>query len=215
MVDVAKQLGIMNYELNAYIERLDYEAIPSERKELLAVLVEYVKQKQDSSEAIRLTFVCTHNSRRSHLAQIWAQTMAHYFQIPNVWCYSSGTEASALYPMVLQTLKKAGFQNDRLAESFNPIYTIKYASNEPAIIGFSKTLDHAFNPASEFAAIMTCSKANEACPIVSGADARIPITYEDPKAFDSTEEQASKYEERSKQIGTEMAYVFKKSGIWN
>jgi arsenate reductase len=194
--------------LSKYINILPIDSIPIERKKVLAVLVEYLKQKQASNQAILLNFICTHNSRRSHLAQVWAQTMANYFKVSNVWCYSSGTEATALYPMVLQTLKKAGFQNDRLVEGSNPIYTIKYADNEPAIIGFSKNLDHSFNPKSAFAAIVTCSEADKACPFITGADLRIPIRYEDPKAFDNSEDRAEKYEERSRQIATEMAFVF-------
>ncbi len=43
---------------------------------------------------------------------------------------------------------------------------------------------------------------------IAGAEKRIPITFEDPKAFDNTPQQAEKYEERSLQIATEMFYVF-------
>jgi arsenate reductase len=51
---------------------------------------------------------------------------------------------------------------------------------------------------------MTCSQADG--PFCS--QKRIPITYEDPKAFDNTPQQAEKYQERSLQIATEMLYVF-------
>mgnify|MGYP003690327855 FL=1 len=94
------------------------------------------------------------------------------------------------------------------SERDNPIYDISYAKDEPAIIGFSKTLDSDFNPTSEFAAIMTCSQADEDCPIIKGADKRIPIPFEDPKVFDNTPIQKVKYNERSLQIATELFYVF-------
>ena len=55
---------------------------------------------------------------------------------------------------------------------------------------------------------MTCSHADGNCPFIAGAEKRIPITYEDPKLFDNTEQQAAKYEERSLQIATEMLYIF-------
>ena len=110
--------------------------------------------------------------------------------------------------MVLKTLKNQGFQVQTLSQDRNPVHAIKYAENENPIIGFSKTMDHGFNPKSGFAAIMTCDSANEACPFVPGAEQRIPITYEDPKLFDETPQQKEKYKERSLQIASEMYYVF-------
>jgi arsenate reductase len=134
--------------------------------------------------------------------------MANYFNIKNVFCYSGGTEATALFPMVVETLQKSGFQISKISQNENPVYSIKYTDNEHPIIGFSKKLDDDFNPKSEFAAIMTCDSANEACPFVPGAEKRIPIMFEDPKAFDNTPLQAEKYNERSLQIATELFYVF-------
>jgi arsenate reductase len=110
--------------------------------------------------------------------------------------------------MAAQTLMESGFKINIIAEGNNPIYAIKYAVNEPAVIGFSKTFDDEFNPQSEFAAIMTCSHADVGCPFIAGAEKRIPITFEDPKAFDNTAQQAEKYNERSLQIATELCYVF-------
>lgn len=110
--------------------------------------------------------------------------------------------------MVAETLQDSGFEINIISEGKNPIYSIKYARNEHSIIGFSKKLDDDFNPKSDFAAIMTCDSANQACPIVLGAEKRIPITFEDPKVFDNTTQQAEKYNERNIQIATEMFYVF-------
>ncbi len=197
--------------LKNYINTLEFNDLSAERKKILDVLVKYINEKKVAGKVIRLNFVCTHNSRRSHLSQIWAQTMAYHFKVDAVQCYSSGTEATALYPRVLQTLKNTGFQIESLSEGSNPIYCIKYSSNEPSIIGFSKSLDAPFNPSDGFAAIMTCGQADKDCPFVPGAEVRIPITYEDPKAFDNTSEQTLKYAERSRQIACEMGYVFSKS----
>lgn len=190
------------------IEDLKTTTIPESRREILQPLVDYLQQKVKKNAGIRINFICTHNSRRSHLSQIWAQTMAAYFGVKNVSCYSGGTEETALFPKVAETLQDCGFQIRNLSHTENPIYSIKYASNEQGIIGFSKKLDDAFNPKSEFAAVMTCDSANEACPLVPGADMRIPITFEDPKAFDNTPQQTLKYKERSLQIAAEMYYVF-------
>ena len=190
------------------IKSLDVQSINQERKETLQILIDFIQSKVDVNEAIRINFICTHNSRRSHLSQVWAQTMAAYFNIDKVNCYSGGTEATALFPMVAETLKNQGFKIFKLSDTSNSVYTIKYAANEQPVIGFSKKLDDDFNPKSAFAAIMTCDSANEACPFVPGAEKRIPLTFEDPKAFDDTPQQANKYNERSVQIATELFYVF-------
>lgn len=190
------------------IQNLDPKAISADRKAILQPLIDFIQSKVSNKQAIRINFICTHNSRRSHLSQVWAQTMAAFFHIQNVSCYSGGTEATALFPVVIETLENLGFQAQLISKSENTVYSIKYADNEPAIIGFSKKLDDDFNPKSEFAAIMTCDSANEACPIVFGAEKRIPIMYEDPKIFDNTSQQVEKYQERSLQIATELFYVF-------
>ena len=190
------------------IQTFNFESIPAERKIILQPLLDYIQAKVTNHQAVRLNLICTHNSRRSHLAQVWAQTAAAHFDIEKVYSYSGGTEATALFPMIAQTLEQSGFQINRLSEGTNPIYAIKYGENEPTIIGFSKTYDNPFNPESEFAAIMTCSQADGACPFIAGAEKRIPITFEDPKAFDNTPQQEKKYQERSLQIATALFYVF-------
>ncbi|GGZ89900.1 arsenate-mycothiol transferase ArsC [Algibacter mikhailovii] len=195
-------------EIDNLIKGLKPETISSERKAVLQPLADFIQSKVSENKEIRINFICTHNSRRSHLSQVWAQTMANYFNIKNVFCYSGGTEATALFPMAAETLQKSGFQINTISTNENPVYSIKYANNEHPIIGFSKKLDDEFNPKSEFAAIMTCSQADGGCPFIAGAEIRIPITFDDPKAFDNTPQQAEKYNERSLQIATELFYVF-------
>ncbi|CAM1353796.1 Arsenate reductase [Tenacibaculum ascidiaceicola] len=182
--------------------------VSEERKQVLQPLVSYIQEKLNNKEVINLNFICTHNSRRSHLSQVWAQTMAFYYQIPNVLSYSGGTEATAMNATVVDTLVDNGFRIQQLSEGTNPIYAIKYAENIPSIIGFSKKYDDTFNPTSAFCAIMTCSQADEGCPFIVGADKRIPVTYEDPKLYDGTSSEKEKYLERSLQIAAEMHYVF-------
>jgi arsenate reductase len=184
--------------------------VSSERIAVLQPLVEYIQNKVDNHQEVRLNFICTHNSRRSHLAQIWAQTMAFQFGIKNVFCYSGGTEATAMFPIVAETLSNQGFQIQKVSEEQNPVYAIKFAANQHPIICFSKAYFDDFNPKNNFAAIMTCNNADEGCPMVFGAEARIPIKYDDPKAFDGTPEMNEKYLERSMQIASEMYSIFSK-----
>jgi len=200
----------MYHNLQNTITNLSSNAISNERKELLLPLIDYIKSKLDNQQEIRLNFICTHNSRRSHLSQIWAQTMAFHFGIRNVYCYSGGTEATAMFPKVSETLANQGFQIQKLSETLNPIYAVKFDENQAAVICFSKTFDDAFNPNAGFAAIMTCSSADESCPFIAGAEKRFPIRYDDPKAFDRTDLMNVKYAERSIEIAAEMYYIFSK-----
>lgn len=199
---------ILFTEIEQVVLSFNFNEITAERKNILQPLIDFIQLKVENQEDIRLNLICTHNSRRSHLSQVWAQTAAHYYGIKNVFCYSGGTEATAMFPKVAETLKNTGFKIQKLSEENNPVYAIKFAENESPVIGFSKTYDDDFNPKSGFAAIMTCSQADGGCPFISGAEKRIPITFEDPKAFDNTPQQAEKYQERSLQIATEMFYVF-------
>lgn len=195
-------------EIENTISSFDFKQISEERKIVLQPLVDFIQNKVDSRLDIRLNLICTHNSRRSHLSQVWAQTAAAHYAIKNVSCYSGGTEATALFPMVSETLQYSGFKVKTISEGTNPVYSIKFSSNQLPVIGFSKTYDDDFNPESEFAAIMTCSQADGGCPFIAGAEKRIPITFEDPKVSDGTPQQKEIYLERSLQIGTEMFYVF-------
>lgn len=195
-------------QFNSTIELIAKTSISEARKEVLQSLVDFIQNKVNTNQEVRLNFICTHNSRRSHLSQIWAQTMAFHFGIKSVFCYSGGTEATAMFPKVAETLINQGFHIQKLSESQNPIYAVKFDENQAAVICFSKTFDSAFNPNSHFAAIMTCSSADEGCPFIAGAEQRLPIRYDDPKAFDGTDLMNQKYAERSLEIASEMYFVF-------
>ncbi|MEG0928112.1 arsenate-mycothiol transferase ArsC [Chryseobacterium sp.] len=200
----------MNPKLSVYIEEVLSQKISEERKKVLQPLIDFIQEKVKRQEPVNINFICTHNSRRSHLAQIWAQTASDYFIISNIYCYSGGTEVTALFPKVADTLINSGFNIWKLSEGENPVYSIKYAQNTLPVIGFSKKYDDAFNPDTDFVAVMTCSQADGGCPFIAGAERRIAITYEDPKISDDTPKQQEIYEERSLEIGAEMFYVFSK-----
>ncbi len=196
--------------IETVIASLQVDTITEDRKLILQPLIDFIKDKVTQEKEIRINFICTHNSRRSHLTQIWAQTMAVYFNLQTVKTYSGGTEATAMFPKVAETLINMGFKIDKIATQENPIYSIKFNDNSHPIIGFSKKYDDDFNPKTAYAAVMTCSQADKGCPFVAGTEKRIAITYEDPKLFDGKENQSEKYTERSLQIATEMFYVFSK-----
>lgn len=203
----------MYYTLSKTIEKLYPFYVSEERKTVIQPLIEYIQNRLKNKQQININFICTHNSRRSILAQVWAQTASTYFNVPNVSCYSGGTEETALFPIIAETLIRQGFRVFKISEGSNPIQAIKYSDNDFPIIGFSKKHNDPFNPISDFAAVMTCSQADDECPFIARAEKRILITFDDPKDSDFTLEQQTVYDQRSLQIATEMFYVFSKINL--
>lgn len=197
--------------LQTYTSELesDFKSIPSTRKKELNEVADYIGTKLEKGETARLNFICTHNSRRSHLAQIWTAVAASHYQIQNVLTYSGGTEATAFNPRAVTALERAGLKIKKPGGK-NPKYQVQFDEDSEPLICFSKTFDDPFNPKSNFAAIMTCSDADENCPFVPGAEFRKPITYRDPKESDGTDHESEIYNERCKQIATEMFYMMSK-----
>lgn len=197
----------MYSEIEYYISSLkeSLEEIPDQRKQKLTDIADYIRSK----ELARLTFICTHNSRRSHLCQIWSAVMAERFDIDNIKTYSGGTEATAFNPRAVAAIKRAGFKVEN-PEGENPRYEVFFDGDEEPLICFSKTFDDSYNPQKEFAAVMTCTDADENCPFVPGAEKRFSIPYVDPKESDGTPQEAETYDARCRQIAAEMYYLMSK-----
>ena len=191
-------------ELDLYLQELIDEAdlIPNERKRELQRIVGYIDRVEAPAQ---LNFICTHNSRRSHISQIWATTAAAFYDL-DIECYSGGTEATAFNPRAVAAMERAGFQIYNPGGD-NPQYEVSYAEDEPVITCFSKTFDDPENPEDDFAAIMTCSHADANCPFIPGAT-RMSLTYRDPKEADDTPEESERYDERVRQIGRELLFAF-------
>ncbi len=196
--------------ITSYLEKLGEPEIDQDRIKNLLELIAYIQNSIDSGNPLALEFVCTHNSRRSHIAQIWAQVMSSYFSEEKalIPCYSAGTEVTAINKTVLTTLVDQGFTIDELSSGSNPIYSIRYSTTALPIVAFSKTIMSRFNPSSSFAAIMTCTDAEKNCPFVPGAEKRIRLPYADPKVFDGTPEEKEQYAITSAGIAREMKYIF-------
>ena len=198
--------------LEAYMEQslTEFDRISDDRKVLLDSLAEYISEKVAAKKDIYLNLICTHNSRRSHISQLWSQAAAYYYTVPGVLTFSGGTEATAFNTRAVKAMRKAGFKLEQTDNSENPRYKVTISKDADPVMAFSKKFSDEFNPQENFAAIMTCSSADEACPIVPGADARFSIQYEDPKKADDTPEEEDRYDERCRQICTEMLYAFSK-----
>lgn len=197
-------------ELDAYIAATvqEFDAIPADRKRQLKKIALYVETQLSAELPANLTFICTHNSRRSHMSQLWAETAAQYYGVPDVATFSGGTEATAFNPRAVAALERAGFQIDKGPEASNPMYTVRNGADTPPMVAFSKKYTDDANPQANFCAVMTCSEADKNCPTVEGASFRVAIPYEDPKAFDGMAEETAAYDERARQIGREMFWLF-------
>ncbi len=191
-------------KLNSTIEQVLKIPIPDNRKLILDKFKDYIQNKLEIGETPRLNFICTHNSRRSQFSQIWAQTAAAFFAI-DVECFSGGVELTAFNERAVASILRCGFKVEKEGE-INPKYTVYYDTKSKPIVAFSKLFDDTPSP---FAAVMTCAHADENCPFIPAAECRIPVRYDDPKAFDDTALEAEKYDERSIQIASEMFYVFR------
>ncbi|MDN3202994.1 protein-tyrosine-phosphatase [Algoriphagus sediminis] len=194
-------------KLEETIIKAESLTIPPDRLETLRPLIEYLQKKKSEKVTAHLNFICTHNSRRSQFSQIWAEVAAVKYGI-DAKTYSGGVEVTACNQRTVASLKRLGFQMGAFGRE-NPTYKIKYAGGDEMIKAYSKLFDDPANPVDGFAAIMTCDHADENCPFIPGAEIRIPVLYVDPKAFDNTSEESSKYDERSLQIASEMLYVMR------
>lgn len=193
-------------EVQATIALLPISTIAADRMPVLRQLEDYIWSKVQAGDEVRLNFICTHNSRRSQLSQVWAQTAAAYFGI-RASCFSGGVEVTAFNERAVAALQRDGFQVNQSGEG-NPQYAVFPGKDSKPILAFSKVYDDPTNPETEFAAVMTCDHADENCPFIPGAEVRIPLRFEDPKGFDGTDLEEKMYSERSHQIGAELFFAF-------
>lgn len=197
-------------ELRTYLfERVaEFDEIPDDRKRELKKLSQYVNRRLADGQPVRLTFICTHNSRRSHISQIWAAVAAHLYGVDGVSTFSGGTEATAFNPRAVAALKRSGLKIESQNEAENPPYAVSFSDAAAPLFCFSKVYNESPNPVTDFCAVMTCSDADKNCPIVQGSSLRLAIPYVDPKVADNTDEESRKYDERCRQICREMLFVF-------
>jgi hypothetical protein len=203
-----------NLKLTAYLgdRSGEFDQIPAERKRDLQTIAGYVRMQNKAGEPAKLIFICTHNSRRSHMAQIWATDAANYYGLAGVQCFSGGTEGTAFNPRAIAALERAGIEISKPGDDKNPKYKVQVADGVEPLVCFSKKYGDAPNPTENFCAVMTCSNADKACPTVEGSSLRVAIPYEDPKMADDTPQEAAAYDARCAQICREMLYLFSQVG---
>lgn len=196
--------------IQSYIETLpeEHDSIPAERKDRLAEMASYIKVKLDAGEVAEMIYICTHNSRRSHFAQIWAHVLAVYHGIEGVHAYSGGTESTAFHPNAIETLQQLGFDIAHVGRENNPRYQLRFSDEAEPIKAWSKMYTDPENPRKNFCAVMVCDDADKNCPLVFGSKKRFSLSFRDPKEADGTPQQAQAYAERCRQIAVQINYLY-------
>ena len=180
------------------------------RAQALGKLGDWIAARGRAGNPADLVWVCTHNSRRSHIAQLWALAASVHFDLPHVRSWSGGTEATAFSPWAIAALREDGFRIEDSGERVlpeNPVYHASVGPDGPVVRGYSKVFTEPPNPQRDFVAIMVCSSADDACPFVPGADLRVSLPFDDPKASDGTPSAPAAYLAASATIGREVAWV--------
>ena len=195
--------------LHPYVQQVANETtlVPETRRPVLDAIAADILAQLRAGKPAQLNFICTHNSRRSHMSQIWAQTAAYCYGLPQVEAYSGGTQATACNTRTVTAMRRAGFEIEDATSGENPLYLVRYAADRPPIKAYSKLYNADDNPRRGFIALMTCSSADKSCPVIEGAIARHPIHYLDPRLCDDTPTETAAYNERCREIAREMFYV--------
>ena len=200
---------MINNDLTLYVRKVEasQDQLTADRRELLLPIFDFCASRKGQS--INLVFICTHNSRRSHLAHVWADLFSKYFKLDNINCYSSGTEATAIYFQSKESLERSGFQFNKIENGANPKYMINAGFEKQIGPIYSKSIDDLDTNGERFVAIMVCDHADQNCPFIPEAEQRYSLPYRDPKEFDTTPTVTDKYDERSFQISQEMYFLMK------
>jgi arsenate reductase len=196
-------------ELSIYCNALstEFNQIPEERKAVLKDIADFIVEQRKEHKPANLLFVCTSNSRRSHMAQVWSQIASYYYNIDSVFTFSGGTEQTRVNINAIDALNRTGIEIYSNNQGDNPLRYVRVGNKINPWVIFSKKYTDATNPKHNFAAVMVCSEADKACPFVEGAESRIGLPYQDPKEFDNSPLKEAKYDERCRQIAREMFYI--------
>jgi len=182
-------------------------SISDDRKALLTTIATKIASELSDREKLNLNFICTHNSRRSQMGQVWAFFAANYFDL-NIKAFSGGTETTAFFRNTVKTLQSVGFNFNVIDFSHqNPKYSIGFKGTDKTITEYSNKFDDEANEY-QYIAITTCGHADENCPFIPDAIHRFHMPFVDPKSSDNTPQQNEKYLETNKQIAGEVFIIF-------
>ncbi|MBR10993.1 MAG: protein-tyrosine-phosphatase [Rickettsiales bacterium] len=198
----------INKDLKVYTNQLvvSFDEITKERKDQLTEIGDFLVSKLQNEGTFSVLFVCTHNSRRSHLADTWFKYASLFYGVDSLQSFTGGLEETAFNIGAINALERAGYTIHYNKEVENRVVSIS-PGKFPVWKMKSKHFSHPINPASNFIAVMVCSDADNSCPLVPGASARFALPYDDPRYYDGTYAEETKYDQTSRTIAVEMFYL--------
>jgi protein-tyrosine phosphatase/arsenate reductase len=196
---------LFNYARNLYP---DYKNLPEERRRILEEIADYVYGAIQIEKKATVLIIGTNNASRSIMTEAWAYAAAHYYHVRGIEIFSGGTVVSRISSGSLKALEKAGFIIYKVTNGGNPHYEIKYSYNLRPITAFSKLYNGRDMPHANYGAVFVCSNADQNTPFLGGMNFRTSLHYFDPIAYDNTPEAGIKYDERCREIATEIFYLF-------
>ena len=196
-------------ELRKYIQSTAQQAvlIEEERKQNLLQIAEVISRSLKKGNDVNIMAICTHNSRRSQLMEVWIRVGCIFLNRSDIRSFSGGTEATAFNPRMVHALKSKGFPLITIEEGENPHFVLDLDTPTSNQRLFSKKYSHTFNPQKDYIALMVCDHADQNCPIVFGASERLALKYKDPKEYDDTPNEEQAYLDKVDEIGREVLFL--------
>ena len=182
--------------------------IEKNRKDKIVKLAQIIKKNHEQQNIVKITFICTHNSRRSQFSQVWAYISALYFKLDFLEFYSGATEVDSVNLNVINALSNSGLKIEKTHKD-KAIYLLKSLKKDKGISLYSKLYNSKLNPSKHFIAIMTCSDADQMCPVIKGAEKKVSLPYSDPRGADNTVLEKEVYNQTCSIIAKEMFYLMK------
>ena len=160
-------------------QALENLVLDDQRTALLQTIAKSIIQLISEKRKINLNFICTHNSRRSQLAQVWSSYASSYFKLNKIESFSGGTEVSAFFRNTVKTLQEVGFIFQLIEFSHqNPYYSISSHQHVKPIIGFSKLVEHEINKKRyDDSELYCCSGIGGYCVIISPTNSTILASF--------------------------------------
>ena len=198
---------ILKEYIKTILKNIDM-GLEKNRKDKLVKLAQVIKRNHELQNIVKIIFICTHNSRRSQLSQVWAYVSSLYFKLDFIKPFSGGTEIDTVNLNVINSLINSGLKIEKTHKG-KAIYLLKSFKKDKGINLYSKVYNFKLNPSKHFIAIMTCSDADQMCPVIKGADKKISLLYSDPRGADNTGLEKEVYNQTCSIIAKEMFYLMK------
>tara|TARA_Y100001949_G_C15986510_1_gene330879 strand:+ start:2001 stop:2567 length:567 start_codon:yes stop_codon:yes gene_type:complete len=185
----------MDPVFNKFFSRIDSFNPNQKRKKRLDNIASVINENLNKTRSI--VFLCTHNSRRSQICEVWGKVFAEIYR-KKININSAGAFKTVVHSQVYESIVKCGLVVDNKKEIF--FDKKKFKLN-------SKTIDSL--TMKNFIAVMTCSNAEKSCPNDPRSIRNIKMFFNDPRIYDETDKMSREYLNTTIYIAEELNYIFK------